>query len=146
MTLYSNDRINMLAIKIILSSIIIFSMFSLSKLAAYGEVRVKVANHLGSGRSLNVHCQSRDDDLGYMRIQDGVEIEWEFGVNFWGTTLFYCDVQWGDSEWYHFDAYSSKRDYNRCEEKCLWMINEEGFLFGYNEENENWEFRPWGDA
>lgn len=132
-------------IKILFFSILILLMFSLSQIVASGDVGVKVANHLGSGRSLNIHCQSRDDDLGNLRILDGFEIKWKFSVNFWGTTLFFCDVQWGDSEWHHFDAYSSSHDHYRCRTECFWMISEDERLLGYNEENGNWEFMPWKD-
>ncbi|CAK9141132.1 unnamed protein product [Ilex paraguariensis] len=109
------------------------------------RVRVSIVNRLGNGRTMNIHCQSRDDDLGYLRIPDGYETEWSFNVNIWGTTLFYCDVQWGDSEWLHFDAYSYKSDSGRCDTVCRWMVAEDGLLYVYNQENEKWEHMPFQD-
>ncbi|KAI8525872.1 hypothetical protein RHMOL_Rhmol13G0264600 [Rhododendron molle] len=74
---------------------------------------------------MNIHCQSNDDDLGYQNVEDGRETTWSFSVNFWGTTLFYCDVQWGDAGWKHFVAYDADRDYDhRCRSECRWMISE----------------------
>ncbi|KAL3828626.1 hypothetical protein ACJIZ3_017428 [Penstemon smallii] len=88
---------------------------------------------------MNLHCRSRDDDLGYHVVEDGGATAWSFSVNFWGTTLFYCDVQWGDSDWYHFDAYDAERDYRRCQSICRWMISKKGLLYGYDEESGFWE-------
>ncbi|CAI9768596.1 unnamed protein product [Fraxinus pennsylvanica] len=83
--------------------------------AIRAEVLVQVMNHLDNGHCMNVHCQSKDDDLGLHLVEDGDDTTWSFDVNFWGTTLFYCDVQWDDSKWHHFDAYDAKRDYRRFE-------------------------------
>ncbi|CAK9136201.1 unnamed protein product [Ilex paraguariensis] len=129
-------------------AIFIFLIFCLSECSIVvrdRRVRVSIVNRLGNGRTMNIHCQSRDDDLGYLRIPDGYETEWSFNVNIWGTTLFYCDVQWGDSEWLHFDAYSYKSDSGRCDTVCRWMVAEDGLLYVYNQENEKWEHMPFQD-
>ncbi|GFP97171.1 hypothetical protein PHJA_001861200 [Phtheirospermum japonicum] len=89
---------------------------------------------------MNVHCRSRENDLGYHVLQVEDAIEWSFNQNLWGTTLFYCDMQWADSNWYNFDAYDSGRDNNRCKTMCRWMITKEGSLYGYNEETGFWEW------
>lgn len=103
------------------------------------KVHVHVINRLGDNKPMNIHCRSNEDDLGYQRVEDGSETTWNFSVNFWGTTLFYCDVQWGDSGQKHFDAYDANRDNQRCRSLCRWMISKEGWLYGYNQEAEIWE-------
>ena len=95
---------------------------------------VHVTNMLGDGRRMNIHCQSKDNDLGNVILKYGFETHWSFSVNLWGTTLFYCNVQWDNSSWYQFDAYSDKRDNVRCYSECRWMISNEGLLFGYDQE------------
>nr|POE61244.1 hypothetical protein CFP56_61490 [Quercus suber] len=40
-----------------------------------GKVRVRVVNKLGSGMIMNIHCQSHDNDLGYLAVPDGLEVE-----------------------------------------------------------------------
>ncbi|GMP91712.1 hypothetical protein CsSME_00042284 [Camellia sinensis var. sinensis] len=103
------------------------------------KVHVHVMNQLGGGRWMDIHCQSKDDDLGYQKVEDGAETMWSFSVNFWGTTLFYCDVLWKGSIWRHFNAYDADKDYRRCRSECRWMISKEGLLYGYNQENGIWE-------
>nr|XP_009800634.1 PREDICTED: uncharacterized protein LOC104246521 [Nicotiana sylvestris] len=108
------------------------------------RVQVHVINRLVNGNPIFLHCQSHDNDLGTSIVQDGDEVNWSFRVNFWGTTLFYCDVQLEiDSPiWFHFNVYDANRDHRRCRSECRWMISREGLLFGYNQESKNWESFP----
>ncbi|KAJ9176425.1 hypothetical protein P3X46_011736 [Hevea brasiliensis] len=108
----------------------------------HATVHVRVINMLGEGRSIILHCQSKDDDLGYVILENGSEFQWSFNVNFWGTTLFFCGLQWEDSYPRHFDAYNAKKDYNRCFTECKWLINSDGALFSYNQGSEIWEPSP----
>ncbi|KAJ4847786.1 hypothetical protein Tsubulata_003335 [Turnera subulata] len=59
---------------------------------------------------ITIHCKSKDDDLGVHVLKRSQRYEWDFRVNFWGTTLFFCGVQtqWGSGT---FDFYDAKRDY-----------------------------------
>lgn len=126
--------------KTVIHALTLLVLLVSNRLCTYAKVHVHVINRLGDNKPMNIHCQSNDDDLGYQKVEDGSETTWSFSVNFWGTTLFYCDVQWGDSGWKHFDAYDADRDYDhRCRSECRWMISEEGWLYGYNQEDENWE-------
>ncbi|XVF76069.1 hypothetical protein PTKIN_Ptkin13bG0236600 [Pterospermum kingtungense] len=102
-------------------------------------------NRLGSHRILNIHCQSRDNDLGFAALPDGHAFEWRFSVNFWGTTLFYCDVQWDESGWHRFDAYAYEWDSDRCQTECFWMISRDGLLLNYNPRLGNWDVFPFQD-
>lgn len=115
---------------------LIFGSCSLAR-----RVHVHVINRLPDGFPMTIHCQSRDNDLGQSIVEVGDEVNWSFRINFWGTTLFYCEVQWesDSSIWYHFDAYDDDRDFQRCRSECLWMISREGFLYGYDQESEYWE-------
>ncbi|KAL7084757.1 hypothetical protein ACP275_14G240600 [Erythranthe tilingii] len=108
------------------------------------EVHVQVKNELKNGVRMNVHCRSRDDDLGLHAVDPGEAVKWDFMPNFWGTTLFYCDVQWSEdhSIWYHFDAYNDDRDYRRCHFTCRWMISGNGTLYGYDDVSGYWSWYP----
>ncbi|KAF9593100.1 hypothetical protein IFM89_020164 [Coptis chinensis] len=120
--------------------IIIFALTCDSVLSG-NDVHVSIKNSLGDGRSLNVHCQSKDNDLGEQTVTDGNEFGWAFSPNAWGTTLFYCDVVgWGnDNAIFPFDAYSFGRDWHRCETQCFWLISSEG-MYGLNGVTGFWEF------
>ncbi|KAJ6980824.1 hypothetical protein NC653_024244 [Populus alba x Populus x berolinensis] len=82
---------------------------------------------------------SKDDDLGQQDIADGSEFGWDFSLNAWGTTLFYCDMEWENARRSHFDAYSFSRDHTRCETQCSWLISKEG-MYGMNGQTGFWEF------
>ncbi|XP_017976409.1 PREDICTED: pumilio homolog 15-like [Theobroma cacao] len=106
-------------------AILLLLLFSMSRYFVMGKILVRVMNQLGNHRTLNIHCQSRDNDLGYVALPDGSEFEWKFSVNFWGTTLFYCNVQWDQSGWHHFDAYAYEWDSSRCQTECIWKISKD---------------------
>lgn len=114
-------------------------IFSLCKSVLSDEVHVIIMNRLGNRKITTVHCQSKDNDLGNQTIADGSQFGWNFSVNVWGTTLFYCDLGWENVQDYHFDAYSFDRDYARCESQCSWLISEEG-VYGLNGQTGLWEF------
>ncbi|KAI6685103.1 hypothetical protein NL676_031016 [Syzygium grande] len=62
----------------------------------FSEVHVSIKNRLGSGKNMTLHCQSKDDDLGEQTVEDGGKFGWDFDVNVWGTTLYYCDMGWAN--------------------------------------------------
>ncbi|XP_058084013.1 self-incompatibility protein S1-like [Magnolia sinica] len=103
------------------------------------KVHVSLMNRLGGGRSMNVHCQSKDNDLGEHIVTDGGEFGWDFSVNVIGTTLFYCDMGWDKVSEFHFDAFSFDRDWRRCTSQCLWLFSKEG-VYGLNDQTGFWEF------
>ncbi|KAG5578401.1 hypothetical protein H5410_058535 [Solanum commersonii] len=74
-----------------------------------------LVNLLSDGIPMTLHCHSYDNDLGQSILEEDDEVNWSFRVNFWGTTLFYCDVRWESdgSIWHHFNAYDADRDYRR---------------------------------
>ena len=112
---------------------------------SWGKNHVTVMNQLGNHRILSIHCHWRDDDLGFVVLPDGGEFEWTFSINFWDTTLFYCNVQWDQSRWHHFDAYASEWDSDPCLIECNWMISKDGLLLNYNPELRNWDVVPFQD-
>ncbi|KAJ4840500.1 hypothetical protein Tsubulata_000432 [Turnera subulata] len=55
--------------------------------------RVYVRNNLEDKSDVNIHCKSRDDDLGEHVIKPGERYEWKFRVSIFGNTLFGCEVK-----------------------------------------------------
>ncbi|XP_015887500.3 S-protein homolog 5 [Ziziphus jujuba] len=78
------------------------------------KYNVVIVNILGENETLNLHCQSKDDDLGVHYVPYADFFEWRFNVNIWRTTLFYCDMGWGNLRG-HFDIFAAKRDMNSCQ-------------------------------
>ncbi|XP_052207326.1 self-incompatibility protein S1-like [Diospyros lotus] len=139
--------------KIILIILILAASFTLMLVSAEARVRVSVINRLGDGRKMQIHCRSSDDDLGLQKVDDGCGTAWSFAVNFWGTTLFYCDVKWEDHRgsesgggWKHFDAYDAQKDFRRCSSECKWMISSDGSLYGFDQEWGTWDRYPFAGS
>ncbi|PIA62071.1 hypothetical protein AQUCO_00200214v1 [Aquilegia coerulea] len=75
-----------------------------------------------SNTQLKVHCRSADDDLHEQIISYNHRSYWSFHVNFWYTTLFWCELEWVDPATKHvmrakYDAFDASRvdDINRCD-------------------------------
>ncbi|KAH7521865.1 S-protein homolog 24-like [Ziziphus jujuba] len=108
--------------------------FSSPAIAKYDVV---IVNFLGENMTLNLHCQSKDDDLGVHDLPYTDVFEWRFDVNIWRTTLFYCDMGSGDLKG-RFDIFVAKRDLNRCgNDKCIWHVMRDG-LYLYLKSADNY--------
>lgn len=91
---------------------------------------VRVENDLvGSNfTQLLVHCRSGDDDLGVHYLTVGQFVEWTFNDNFWGRTLFWCNLAWNDVQ-KSIEVYKSKDDYIYCGAQCWRSIRPDGAYF-----------------
>ena len=89
-----------------------------------------ICNDLNPDLDLTIHCKSKDSDLGIQRLAYVEDFEFKFRPNVWGTTLYYCSMQWnGTSHW--FDIYVQNRDSPLCN-RCLWKIRPKGpCMFNY---------------
>ncbi|XP_048332638.1 S-protein homolog 19-like [Ziziphus jujuba] len=81
---------------------------------------VIIRNDVGGGVNLTLHCKSKDDDLGVQNISPGGEWGFHFKTSAWGTTLFFCSVEWPGTSHY-FDAFVQSRDMDVCD-TCVWSI------------------------
>ncbi|KAI4323482.1 hypothetical protein L6164_023081 [Bauhinia variegata] len=90
----------------------------------YPKVKVEIFNALEGGSNLNLHCQSKDDDLGTHVVQSGQSYQFEFHPNLViHNTLFYCNFDWPDDQWlHHFDVYDESQD--ACG-YCPWHAHEQ---------------------
>lgn len=95
------------------------------------HVSVHVYNNLEPGLNLDVHCKSKDDDLGLHTVPFNESFQWKFTVNARQTTLFFCGLTWRDGSGI-YDIYVAKRDHPRCAKNCVWRTQKFG-IFGYKE-------------
>lgn len=128
-----SSRFHVIFVLLILASALCISRVSSQK------VHVSILNRLGEGKSINIHCQSKDNDLGPQTVADGGQYGWDFSVNFSGTTLFYCNTGWESVNSFLFSAYDYQRDKGRCSSNCSWIMAEEG-VYGLNDGTGFWEF------
>lgn len=121
----------------ILLPTIMSKMKDITVQSAYDRKFVRVLNKLESTNTefnLTVHCKSKDDDLGAHVLRHDQYFEWSFYVNFWGTTLFFCGLNWHDAS-KSFDAYKLRRDKKRCNH-CLWEVRNDG-VYGFTDSGKN---------
>ena len=60
-----------------------------------------------SESSLRLHCKSKDNDLGFHTLGLNQVYKWSFNVNFWASTLFWCNFWW-DGKYAAFHVFDSK--------------------------------------
>lgn len=72
-------------------------------------VHIQIINELDPPTSLDLHCKSKDDDLGPTVLSPHGSYSFKFMPNFFKTTLFFCKVVFGGSV-HHFDAFDRDRD------------------------------------
>ncbi|KAK2993345.1 hypothetical protein RJ640_007612 [Escallonia rubra] len=75
----------------------LISTTSANVLVPYYEVHVVNALPYES-QYLQVHCASKDDDIGYHTLYLGEEIHWRFKVGFFPSTLFFCHFWWNSKD------------------------------------------------
>ncbi|GER25020.1 plant self-incompatibility protein S1 family [Striga asiatica] len=73
--------------------------------------------------SLTFRCQSKDNDLGYHTLNFRQKYHWEFKLNFWGSTLFFCHFYWNGKQQV-FDVFNGRKDHFTV---INWVVKEDGF-------------------
>ncbi|KAL5712775.1 hypothetical protein ACHQM5_014912 [Ranunculus cassubicifolius] len=110
------------------------------------ETDVGVENWISENVDLYVHCKSADNDLGPHVLAYKDYTHWEFVVNFFNTTKFWCTMSWVDSDGQEY--YGSGDVYNRgqvkhCQDKfwCKRYARKDGV---YSDDSEgSYLLFPW---
>ncbi|KAL7209782.1 hypothetical protein ACSBR1_031361 [Camellia fascicularis] len=88
--------------------------------------------------TLSIHCQSKDNDLGFQNLSNGQDFHWHFRMNFFETTLFFCRFQWNSKDT-SFVVFNSElaRYCDASEEPylCVWVVKPDGFYLGGGDSN-----------
>ncbi|OMO59742.1 Multi antimicrobial extrusion protein [Corchorus olitorius] len=93
---------------------------------------------------LQLHCKSKTKDLGLRKMLRHEDYKWDTRINYWRTTLFFCNVSWEGKQRY-IEAFKAIRDEWRClkyHHSCMWSVREDGIYFSNN--NSTWRNAyPW---
>lgn len=96
-----------------------------NKILGIGKTTVTITNGLDNGQVLQVHCKSKNTDLGPQALQPNGAYSFKFQPNVIVlNTLFWCSFIWPGQPLKYFEIYKEKRD-QRCN-KCNWMIRPYG--------------------
>ncbi|GMI77471.1 hypothetical protein like AT3G24060 [Hibiscus trionum] len=95
--------------------------------------------------NLLLHCKSKNKDIGDRPMAKGQDYTWDTKINFFRTTLFFCNARWVGHKSRSFDAFDAIRDEERCLEyhtSCMWSVRSDGIYFSFN--NATWyNDYPW---
>ncbi|KAL5701517.1 hypothetical protein ACHQM5_026843 [Ranunculus cassubicifolius] len=124
-------------INVALALILAFTMYEcfiiINASHILSKVHVEVHNSIAPDKNMNVHCRSKDNNLGDHTVIYGQYYTWDFHVNFWGTTLFWCSVDWIDNQGIYvhgsFKIYDFNRDALKCDKMCVWSAQQDGVYF-----------------
>ncbi|KAI3916449.1 hypothetical protein MKW92_005906 [Papaver armeniacum] len=120
----------------------------------FDTVKVFVHNDIeGYEVSLDMHCQSNDDDLGVHTLRVGDEWHWEFMQSLIANTHFWCDFRWYDNRdyrWYEstVTVYKGNGWYDKfhklCANRCYYSVRRDGIYLLRADRHGEWEKRePW---
>ncbi|PKI36641.1 S-protein homolog 2-like [Punica granatum] len=95
---------------------------------------VEIYNKLPFGMVLDIHCKSKNRDLGNHTIFGPQFYQFQVRPSRSGTTEYSCEFNWvGVAGALVNDFYTEKRDTIRCATRCRWVIRYEG-IYGYRED------------
>ncbi|KAI3927127.1 hypothetical protein MKX01_029895 [Papaver californicum] len=136
-------------------SLLLLLSFSLllckcSSIVDFDPTTITVKNDIqGYEVSLDMHCMSKDDDLGQRSLRVGEEWHWNFLPSLIKNTVYWCDFRWYDNidyRWYDgtFEMYKGNGWRAKfspfCRDDCSWSIRRDGAYLFRRDRNE-WERR-----
>ncbi|KAI4320873.1 hypothetical protein MLD38_034311 [Melastoma candidum] len=89
--------------------------------------------------TVTVHCQSKDDDLGFHDLQPDEKWSFSFRLNLFFTTLFFCSFRW-PGHFHHYYVYKASNDLSY--EKIYWAIKAAGPCY-HRLPSQKLKCRPW---
>jgi hypothetical protein len=105
----------------------------------------RYAVHIENGLKNDIllaHCKSGDDDLGPQHISVNNEFQWSFGINFWQTTLYFCNLSWvGGHRTFDVFWVSNRFLLENCPHGgCYWKAQDDG-IYLLNFDSNQYEFQ-----
>ena len=97
------------------------------------KLHVQMINILQGKNDLQIHCKSKNDDLGVHIIPFNGNYGFEFTPNFFAETLYFCGFKW-DENLHWFDIYVHSRD-RFCTNVCTWNISESGPCYIFDDKS-----------
>ncbi|PIA30175.1 hypothetical protein AQUCO_05700106v1 [Aquilegia coerulea] len=104
---------------------------------------VYIWNDLMPNVSLTIHCKSKNDDLGQHIIHYKKNWNWNFQLNLWFTTLFWCNAEWVNpatkkvvsASFVAYEREHMLKDWTSQCFECIWSMRKDGLYHSL----------PWGE-
>ncbi|KAL0718338.1 hypothetical protein Bca4012_067660 [Brassica carinata] len=110
--------------------LIIMTCFNLNE--ACVKNRVVIQNDLGIGRKLELHCSSKNNDLGIQNLEYKFSYIIKFGEALYGGTKWNCSFRQGTRLEYYYDVEvynQGDRLIPRCGQLRVWTTRLDGIYF-----------------
>ncbi|XP_073282875.1 S-protein homolog 2-like, partial [Primulina huaijiensis] len=84
------------------------------------DYTIYVANKLPPNSDpLQIHCASKNNDLGFHNLTTNQEFNWSFCTRVFGRTLFFCHFWWGKKD-VQFDVFKDSWAKRCSGDQCYW--------------------------
>ncbi|KAK6795689.1 hypothetical protein RDI58_009144 [Solanum bulbocastanum] len=99
---------------------------------------------------VQVHCQSKDDDIENRILNPGDQFEFSFHMNFVGSTLYHCSFLWGLKH-NNFDVFKPWHSFCGSVKPfengyCTWLMKDSGIYLALGSNPSPGDFKflyPW---
>lgn len=123
-----------------LSTLFFFSICLSKNINAHAAAQiygVHITNSLPTNASyLDLHCQSKYDDVGFRSLYMNGEFSWNFHIGSWetGASVYSCQFWWAERNKnvivFHHDTAFRYCSSGLSGLNCYWYVKEDGFYLG----------------
>ncbi|XP_042497562.1 S-protein homolog 2-like [Macadamia integrifolia] len=128
--------------------VLAFTLALLDPYFVQGTYYVYVMNDLGPNEILFIDCRSKDD-RHYLpqRLPYGQEFIMDIEINFFVTTLYWCNLDWKDKRG-SFEIFNAKKELFKCgggtEGDCFRKVRKDGIYYNEgNRDGDYWKKYSW---
>lgn len=91
------------------------------------KFEIHVTNKLPQNSAkLKIHCQSKNNDLGFHTLASEQDFHWSFCENLLPNTLFFCHFWWGSKKQTSLQVFNSEWKENCYTGYCYWQARADG--------------------
>ncbi|XP_043720883.1 S-protein homolog 29-like [Telopea speciosissima] len=119
----------------LLPVLLVIALMALSSMpyTVDAKLHVYIINELGL-LDLDIHCKSKNDDLGEHKLYSGQEYTWSFNENIFGGTLYWCNFYWvnnGDNVHAGYQVFDQAKQPGLPAQDYFYKVRKDGIYFGH---------------
>ncbi|XP_050204559.1 S-protein homolog 74-like [Mercurialis annua] len=112
-----------------ISTLVLSFFITPNNCLSFDPYYVHITSQLSHGKTLLLHCQSKDNDLHVQYLKPNATFSWHFKLNVFESTLFWCYMAPDDHHHADFKVfYVNSRFLQKCNSnnEFFWIIKDEG--------------------
>ncbi|KAK9102500.1 hypothetical protein Sjap_019754 [Stephania japonica] len=133
------------AILVVAAAVLVFASNASGAFHVNQKVHDHVYNNITLYARLDVHCKSKQDDLGLQWVGYEQEFVFNFYPNIQETTLFWCNLSWEDPDTGRVYSQGIKAfTPGKCLTDCYWLAKRDGIYFAKDDGPQDYKWAyPW---